>query len=136
MNDKEMLEVILVQPMKKAKVIEIGDDLKSMQQVVGGMIEEYMPFEDDVAIICNEEGKMNGLDLNRAIYGENGEMQDIICGDFFLCYAPIDSEKFLSMPEELKKKYEEKFKYPERFFKTPEGIKAVEVKAKEKDYER
>lgn len=29
-----------------------------------------MPFEDEVAIICNDEGKMNGLPLNRAVYSE------------------------------------------------------------------
>lgn len=41
-----------------------------MQETVGGYIEEYMPFDDEVAIICNEEGKMNGAELNRAIYSE------------------------------------------------------------------
>lgn len=35
--------------------------MEAMQVVVGGDIEEYMPFEDEVAIICNEEGKVNGL---------------------------------------------------------------------------
>ena len=39
-----------------------------MQSLVEGDIEEYMPFEDEVAIICNDEGKMNGLPLNRAVY--------------------------------------------------------------------
>ena len=41
-----------------------------MQSLVEGDIEEYMPFEDEVAIICNDEGKMNGLPLNRAVYSE------------------------------------------------------------------
>ena len=31
----------------------IDDTLEVMQTVVGGDIEEYMPFEDEVAIICN-----------------------------------------------------------------------------------
>src|SRR5699024_6863922 len=44
--------------------------LEAMQELVGGDIEEYMPFEDEVAIICNEEGKIIGLPLNRAIYSE------------------------------------------------------------------
>ena len=47
---------------------------------------------------------------NRAIYSDDKEMQDIIFGQFFVCYAPIESEKFMSLPEDLAKKYEEKFK--------------------------
>ena len=100
-------------------------ELSEMQKLVGGLIEEYMPFEDDVAIICNDEGKMNGMPLNRAITGEDGQMADIIAGPFFIAYAPVESERFLSMPKELEEKYTEKFRQPEQFFRTPEGIKAV-----------
>ena len=75
---KEKLKVIYVEPGKRASVIEIEDSLKAMQSLVGGMIEEYMPYEDDVAIICNDEGKMIGLPLNRAIEGEDGKIMDVI----------------------------------------------------------
>lgn len=54
------ISVLLVEPNKYPKMIEIDDTLEAMQEVVGGDIEEYMPFEDEVAIICNEEGKVNG----------------------------------------------------------------------------
>lgn len=64
------ISVLLVEPNKYPKMIEIDDTLEAMQEVVGGDIEEYMPFEDEVAIICNEEGKVNGLSPNRAVYGE------------------------------------------------------------------
>ena len=66
----EKISVILIEPDKYPKVIEIEDTLEAMQETVGGYIEEYMPFDDEVAIICNEEGKMNGAELNRAIYSE------------------------------------------------------------------
>lgn len=66
----EKISVILIEPDKYPKVIEIEDTLEAMQAIVEGDIEEYMPFADDVAIICNEEGKMNGMQLNRAIYSE------------------------------------------------------------------
>lgn len=70
MNDTNKISVLLVEPEKYPKVIEIDDSLESMQAVVGGSIEEYMPFEDEIAIICNEEGKLIGLPLNRAVYAE------------------------------------------------------------------
>lgn len=136
LGDKNVITVVLIEPMKKAKVIEIEEKLEAMQSVVEGSIEEYMPFEDDVAIICNDEGKIRGLDLNRAIYDKDGKMQEIICGKFFLCYAPIDSEKFLSMPDDLLKKYEAKFRYPEQFFKTEDGIKTVKIGLKNETPER
>ena len=64
------ISVLLVEPNKYPKMIEIDDTLEAMQEVVGGDIEEYMPFEDEVAIICNEEGKLIGLPPNRAVYAE------------------------------------------------------------------
>ena len=64
------ISVLLIEPNKYPKMIEIDDTLEAMQKVVGGDIEEYMPFDDDVAIICNEEGKVNGLPPNRAVYAE------------------------------------------------------------------
>ena len=66
----EKISVILVEPGRYPKLIEIEDTLEAMQSLVEGDIEEYMPFEDEVAIICNDEGKMNGLPLNRAVYSE------------------------------------------------------------------
>ena len=124
-ENRTTMRVILCKPDERAKVIEMEDSLESMQNMVGGLIEEYMPWDDEVAIVCNEEGKMNGLPLNRGITDENGHLQDIIAGDFFICYAPIESERFLSMPPELEEKYLEMFELPEMFFRDKDGISAV-----------
>ena len=133
----EQIKVILVQEGKLAKSVSIENKLEAMQELVGGPIEEYMPFADDVAIICNEEGKMCGLPLNRAIYAEDtNEMIEIIAGDFFIAYAPIDSEKFESLPKELEEKYLKKFKKPEKFIKLNNEIKAIPYTPKSKDLER
>ena len=45
---------------------EIDSDLESLQHEVGGYIEAMYPDEDPVALVCNEEGKLEGLPLNRA----------------------------------------------------------------------
>ena len=47
--------------------------------------------------------KMRGLPLNRAVYVQDNdkkEMVDIICGKFFICYAPPESESFQSLPDD------------------------------------
>ena len=230
------ISVLLVEPNKYPKMIEIDDTLEAMQGVVGGDIEEYMPFEDEVAIICNEEGKVNGLTPNRAVYGEpqavemtfaemrsrfceaenegkehlsgyivftqdsfdkpydersrtygvssnnkafqssmggysifgscldgtdpcvrldgymfgenawkiekcymmepSREMLDIICGKFFITYAPFEAERFQSLPPDLAEKYREKFKFPERFMRVNNEIVAVPFKPVRADKER
>ena len=230
------ISVLLVEPDRYPRMIEIDDTLEAMQAVVGGNIEEYMPFEDEVAIVCHEEGKLIGLPPNRAIYaepetveltyseladrfrnaesegkkhltgyiifsqesfnkpydeksrtyavssdnkafkaglggysiygscldgsdpcvrldgymrGENAwkiekcymmepsrEMLDIICGKFFIAYAPFDAERFQSLPPDLAEKYREKFKYPERFMRVNNEIVAVPFKPVRADKER
>ena len=225
----KQIKVLLLQPRKTPKPIEIENTLEAMQAVVGGDIEEYAPFDDDVVLICNEEGKLRGLPLNRAIRSESeevdlpyekmkdlfreaektgaehlqgyivfskdsfdtpypvesrtylissdnkafncnaggysifgssldgsdknvrldyymaderggkdgwkiercytvqsrNEIQDVICGDFFLAYAPPECEEFMSLPDDLLHKYQETFRYPERFYQTRNGIQAV-----------
>ena len=138
MNDEgNMIRVLMIEPGKSPEMREISDTLKSMQEVVGGWIEEYMPFDDDVALVVNEEGKINGLPLNRAIRSEDGSLQDIMAGPFFICSAPVESESYQSLTPEMEKKYREKFRNPERFYMTDKGIHVVqEGSPREKEAER
>lgn len=78
------MKVLRVEQYKPPFVKEIDPGLKSLQQEVGGWIQAVYPFEDDVALICNEEGKINGLELNRALRDENGEVLDAIAGPFLI----------------------------------------------------
>ena len=121
MSDKVYIDVLLVQPLKPPELVKVEDELEPLQKLVGGDLEEYMPFGDDVALICNQEGKLRGETLNRGIYGKDGELLDVIAGNFFICYAPITSENFLSLSEEQVKEYTEKFMYPELFFRGEDG---------------
>lgn len=129
------LSVLLVEPGKCPKVIEIENTLEAMQNIVGGDIEVYEPFNDEVAIVCNEEGKVKGLPLNRAIYSDRGELVDIIAGVFFVCYAPVDGEGFLSLPKELAEKYEKYFKEPESFNTEAGGVMVIRDTAGYPTYE-
>lgn len=220
-TDTSEISVLLVEPGNAPEVIEIPNTLEAMQELVNGYIEMISPFDDDIAIVCNEEGKINCLPLNRAIYiesepetisyaelkqrfcdheqgeaaplegyvvfsedsfkrkypekertyvfssrnkafmpnvngnsiygycldGDSSEIRldqyimeenpksngwkverfylkdrnkkklvEIIAGTFFICYAPIDSDKFLSIPSDLARKYTEIFRKPETFF--------------------
>ena len=63
------MQVVIVEPEKKPFVQNIDDTLTSMQQIVGGTIQAVYPFEEPVALICNDEGKLLNLPLNRALRG-------------------------------------------------------------------
>jgi len=101
-------KVVIVEPNKSARIEEIDFSLESMQKVVGGSIEQLCPFDEDVCIVCNEEGKIRGLPLNRPIYMD-GVLVDIICGTFFIC--DCSGEDFSALSEEQLKKYSEIYKY-------------------------
>lgn len=95
------MRILIVEPMKAPYEKEIAGDLKSMQAVVGGFIQAIYPFEDEeLALICNEEGKLIGLPLNRVLKDEEGSIYDVVAGTFFLCRAPADSERFASLTGE------------------------------------
>ena len=84
-----------------------------------------------------EHGGENGWKIEKCYMKENSrEMLDIIFGQFFIAYAPIESENFQSLPKNLAEKYKEKFKYPERIAKVNGEIVAVPFKPKIKEAER
>ena len=68
-----------------------------------------------MALICNEEGKLLGLPLNRALRDDEGNVYDIISGTFFLCAAPPDSNHFAGLTDQQVKTYMEWFAMPEMF---------------------
>ena len=111
------MKILLIEPGKQPVLKEIDGSLKSMQEVVGGTIQALYPFEEPVALICNDEGKLLGLPLNRALRDETGQIYDIIAGTFFLCGAPADSDQLESVPESLVENYQKKFNVPETFIR-------------------
>ena len=109
------MKVIVVEPQKKPVVQDIDPGLESMQKIVGGSIEAIYPFEEPVALIYNEEGKLLNLPLNRALRDDEGNVYDIISGTFFVCAAPPDSDHFAGLSDQQAKAYMERFATPEMF---------------------
>ena len=112
MNNEKMA-VLVVEPGMSPYVKEIDSGLKSLQSEVGGWIEAVYPFEEEVALICNEEGKLSDLPLNRALMDSDGEIYDIIAGTFLV--VGLGEEDFCSLSDEYIKKFSDRFKMPEKF---------------------
>ena len=120
-NNVSMLHVLVVEPGEKPKLRTIPHTLQAMQVLVGGPIQAVYPFEEPVALICNEEGKLEGLPPNRGLWDENGALYDVVCGTFFLCAAPLDEDTFHGLTEEQARRYEARFARPEIFLLGPDG---------------
>ena len=120
-DKEETIRVVLLEPGKLARVADIDSSLEGLQKTVNGLIEAAYPFEEEVCIICNEEGKLNGMPLNRAIRCE-GQITDIIAGPCFVCSC--DKASFGSLTEAQQQKYLKMFKYPEHFLRINNQIAA------------
>lgn len=121
------MKILFVEPGKEAQPAEIQGALKEMQAIVGGQIQALYPWEDSVALICNDEGKLLRLPLNRAL-----EDYDMIAGNFFIC--GIEGDAFVSLSDPLMIKYQKKFRYPELIGNSPMGLFAQ--KCSEQTYQR
>lgn len=126
MVDDEKITVVMCEPRKEAYTTQIGKSLSDLQKTVGGYIEVVYPSDDPIAVVCNEEGKINRMELNRALRDENGNVYDIVAGKMFIC--GLSEDDFASLSPEMAEKYLNQFKYPEQFFRFNGEIYAVPLK--------
>ncbi len=121
----EKLTVLVVEPMKEPYVKEIDPGLHALQAEVGGDIAASYPFDDPVGLVLNDEGKLIGLDLNRSLRDEHGEIYDIVAGTFLV--VGLGPESFSSLSPDMIQKYTEQFKRPELFASINGQIVSVPV---------
>ena len=119
---EDKITVVLLEPGKLARIEQIDASLEGLQKTVDGYIEAMYPFEEEVCVICNEEGKIHGMPLNRAIRID-GQIVDIIAGPCFIC--DCSGEDFGSLSPEQQNRYMRKFKYPEHIIKINGEIAAI-----------
>ena len=123
------IAVLIVEPGNEPYVKEIDSGLESLQHEVGGYIEAIYPYEEPVALVCNEEGKLEGLPLNRALRDEDGDIYDVVAGTFMVVGLTDDS--FGSLTVEQMQKFSDHFKVPEQFVKLGDKIVAIPMISKE-----
>ena len=122
-EQKHLMDVLLVKPGMYPQAVQIGSELKDLQKAVGGDIEAVYPFNEEVALVVNDEGKINGSELNRALRDDNGQIYDIIAGDFLV--VGLGEEDFASLSPELMKQFEKEFHQPEMFVRMGRSVMAL-----------
>ena len=101
-----LMRVVYVEPHKPAYEAEIENSIQGEQRAVQGLI-ELVYNNDDTIIVCNDEGKLIGMDGNRRL--DNGTT--IIAGPFFV--VGDDGEDFRSLTDDEVEKYVNRFSEPE-----------------------
>ena len=102
MKTNNFIKVLVVEPNKEPYIKEIESSLESLQDIVGGLI-EYINLENNVDLICNEEGKINNLPFNRSIGN------DIIAGTFIIAGVNLRNGETISIPKDKVNKYTKLF---------------------------
>ena len=112
----DMIKVLLVEPHKHPRLVEIEHTLENLQALVGGYIAASYPWDDLVGLVYDDDGKAKeGNEPNRAL-----EDYDLLVGSFFIC--GLGREDFASISDELALKFAAKFWMPESFMMLPGGL--------------
>lgn len=101
-----LMRIVYVEPHRPAFETEIPHEYEAESKAVGGLI-EVVGNGDETCIVCNDEGKLIGMEGNRHL--DNGV--SIIAGPFFVCGETLDD--FRSLTDDETQKYLERFSEPE-----------------------
>ena len=93
MPKENKIRILYVQPGKYPEERIIDNTLKAYQSLVYGDIESVAPWRTNVRVVCNQEGKLNGMPPNRLL----GDY-DILMGSFFIC--GLRNGNFISLTDE------------------------------------
>lgn len=116
-ENHDTIRVVLLEPGKTSRIADIDSSLEGMQAVVGGYI-EAIPVGEGAVAVCNEEGKLRGLPLNRALRDEDGKIFDVLVGTAFIC--DCSGESFGSLSDAQIKRYSELFRNPVVGYQRPD----------------
>lgn len=83
------MRVVAKKPGEPAEIIDIDNDLKALQEYVGGYIETFT-FSTDACVICNEEGRILDLPYNVTFLGHR------FCGPILI--VGVKGDEFTDCP--------------------------------------
>ena len=110
------ISVLYVEPGKTARMLDVERELDAYQRICEtDTIQAIYPFADrSVVLVCDDEGKLKHATNNRALYDEDGNIVDVLCGPFFMCRQNSDGE-WVSLTPEQQEMYMSLYREPKRF---------------------
>ena len=116
---EQNIRVLKVAPLARPSVCYLENELSSLQKAVSigadyvGLI-EIIDLDEEVCLLCNEEGKLIGLAPNRRLGN------DIICGVFYVT-GQDRAGNLISLSEDQIRHYSERFRDIEYFMRGENG---------------
>lgn len=113
MKKQKEIKALMVEPGKAPVVTTLKNDLRSLQEAVSigadyvGLI-EIISIDENICILCNEEGKLIGLEPNRRFYN------DVLVGVFYVV-SEDGNGNLTSLSQNMIEYYSEYFAKPEIF---------------------
>jgi len=126
MPQKE-INVLIVPEGKHPYLKTIPDTLETLQEIVGGYIEPY-DLKGGATIYCNEEGKIDGWRLNRAIRANDiqedatdAQIVEMMAGTFLIAGFDPRTGNNKSLTVEQAAHWKHRFRNPEILVPDVEG---------------
>lgn len=101
--EEKSIRVLVIDPLLSPVQTVIANTLKEKQRIVGGKIAVINPFDDAVAIICNNDQSEGTAVLNRRIGGR------IFLGTLILVGTDPGAESFVSLTDAQIDRYTKRF---------------------------
>lgn len=115
----ELIKVVLVEQMVPARVVLVENNHVALKGLIGGWLERHKFWEDNSLVLCNEDGKRCNEVPNRLITDDKHMPVMPLWGTFLICGT--DGSELTSLPDQLQKKYLQKFRTPHGFYLNGEG---------------
>lgn len=109
MNEENLIRVLLVEPFSKPKMITIENNYQAISEIICGDADEYMLFEDDVALLCNADGKRLSLSASHTVTDTETGKTELIYGSFILIGSSEFDTKYHLLDDDLIDKYMDLF---------------------------
>lgn len=109
MVEENLIKVLLVEPFDKPKIITIENNYQAISEIICGDVDEYMPFEDNVALLCNADGKRLFLSASHTVTDIETGKTELIYGGFIIIGASKFDTEYHSLDDNLIDKYMDLF---------------------------
>ena len=125
--EKNKISALYVCPNKPPELVLVEPTTPVFRGLLGGPIEEIFPYFEEVMLLCSASAKVERKPPNRALYDGNGNLIDVVAGDFILVGAPLTEPGFISLTPEQINRYQALYQTPDQFNATPKGYKVVKT---------
>ena len=98
-----VITTVMCHPDQEPVVVQVENSLAALQKAVEGNIEIFHLFENDVALITNEDGKLLRLPVNKVLLDKRGNPIDVLVGTILV--VGTKNDEIISIPNEKISKY-------------------------------